>query len=102
MKNAQEMSVKGPDGVEASGKGKADTGGKAQPQHEHDRSRHRSADKTAAGGEGVSVRPDVQARLGDKLKEVYSDVLNAPVPDRFTELLSQLESSPGPKSGSGE
>ena len=45
---------------------------------------------TAGSREGASVQPDVQAKLGDKLKEVYSDVLNAPVPDRFTELLDQL------------
>ena len=50
--------------------------------------------------DGASVKPEVQARLGDKLKEVYSDVLNEPVPDRFMQLLDQLAAK-GPPNGSG-
>ena len=50
--------------------------------------------------DGASVKPEVQARLGDKLKEVYSDVLNEPVPDRFMQLLDQLAAK-GPANGSG-
>lgn len=65
---------------------------------------HSGADSRSDGrsGEGVSVQPEVQARIGDKLKEVYSDVLNAPVPDRFTELLAQLESSNADKASKGK
>jgi len=35
----------------------------------------------------------VQAELGKKLQQVYSDVIAEPVPDRFLDLLNQLESS---------
>jgi len=40
-----------------------------------------------------SLKPDIQAKIGEKLQEVYSDVLNEPVPDRFLDLLDQLEKS---------
>ena len=34
---------------------------------------------------------DVQARLGHQLRAVYDEVVSQGVPDRFTELLNQLE-----------
>ena len=37
------------------------------------------------------VGDDVQAHIGDRLKALYDDVLSEPVPDRFLDLLSQLE-----------
>ena len=37
------------------------------------------------------VGDDVQAHIGDRLRTLYEDVLSEPVPDRFLELLSQLE-----------
>lgn len=43
--------------------------------------------------EETALHADVQARIGDKLKETYADVLSAPVPDRFLDLLAQLEES---------
>lgn len=52
--------------------------------------------------DGASVKPEVQARLGDKLKEVYSDVLNEPVPDRFMQLLDQLSAKGSPNGSSGD
>lgn len=33
----------------------------------------------------------VQERLGRKLKSVYDEVLSEPVPDRFLDLLAELE-----------
>lgn len=48
---------------------------------------------------GATVRRDVQTKLGEKLKEVYADVVNEPVPDRFVDLLNQLEQSEKNKSG---
>ena len=30
-------------------------------------------------------------KLGDKLKQVYSDIASEPVPDRFIDLINQLE-----------
>ncbi|MEN0040272.1 MAG: NepR family anti-sigma factor [Pseudomonadota bacterium] len=35
----------------------------------------------------------VQAELGKKLQQVYSDIISEPVPDRFLNLLEQLEES---------
>ncbi|MDD9908409.1 MAG: NepR family anti-sigma factor [Ahrensia sp.] len=43
------------------------------------------------GKTDLPITGDIQTRLGEKLKEAYADVLNEPVPDRFVELLSQLE-----------
>ncbi len=37
-----------------------------------------------------AIDSDIQEKLGDKLKEAYSDVINEPVPDRFLDLLNQL------------
>lgn len=34
---------------------------------------------------------DVQARIGDKLKAMYQEIVQQPVPDRFKELLAQLD-----------
>lgn len=32
-----------------------------------------------------------QARIGDHLRAMYDDLMKQPVPDRFAELLGQLE-----------
>ena len=34
---------------------------------------------------------EVQARLGQQLRAMYDDVVSQGVPDRFTELLNQLD-----------
>ncbi|MBS0248521.1 MAG: hypothetical protein JSR61_18040 [Proteobacteria bacterium] len=34
---------------------------------------------------------EVQARLGQQLRAVYDDVVNQGVPDRFVDLLKQLD-----------
>lgn len=34
---------------------------------------------------------EVQARLGQQLRSMYDEVVNQGVPDRFTDLLSQLD-----------
>jgi len=39
----------------------------------------------------TGVKSGIQEKLGQKLKEVYADVVNEPVPDRFLDLLNQLE-----------
>ena len=44
---------------------------------------------------------NVESHIGKQLKAVYDDVLNQPIPDRFLDLLSQLESKTGSKE-SGE
>jgi Anti-sigma factor NepR len=33
----------------------------------------------------------ISKKLGDKLKQVYSDIASEPVPDRFIDLINQLE-----------
>ena len=44
-------------------------------------------------GRGKS-KADVGTQIGFQLRSLYDDVLNQPVPDRFLDLLSQLETSP--------
>ncbi|HVB90034.1 MAG TPA: NepR family anti-sigma factor [Beijerinckiaceae bacterium] len=39
--------------------------------------------------------PDVADHISRQLKAVYDDMLNQPVPDRFIDLLSQLDSASG-------
>ena len=34
---------------------------------------------------------NVQARIGDNLRAMYDELLQQPVPDRFKDLLGQLE-----------
>ena len=41
---------------------------------------------------------EVQARLGQQLRSMYDDVVNQGVPDRFTELLNQINGD-GNKNG---
>ncbi len=41
------------------------------------------------------AKGDVGTQIGFQLRNLYDDVLSQPVPDRFLDLLSQLETSPG-------
>ncbi|WP_306117515.1 MULTISPECIES: NepR family anti-sigma factor [unclassified Roseitalea] len=43
------------------------------------------------GGDEAAVR-----KIGEKLRESYEEVVNAPVPDRFKALLDQLEQNEKP------
>jgi len=43
------------------------------------------------GTKPVRLTRDVQARLGQQLRAMYDDVVKQGVPDRFVELLNQLE-----------
>jgi hypothetical protein len=40
---------------------------------------------------GASVQMQVQDHIGRQLRAVYDDLLSQPVPDRFLELLDQLD-----------
>jgi hypothetical protein len=40
---------------------------------------------------GTKVGTIVQDEIGAKLRQLYSDMAQEPVPDRFIELLKQLE-----------
>jgi hypothetical protein len=41
--------------------------------------------------DGSPLDPDVQAHIGRQLRAGYVDILNQPVPDRFLELLAELD-----------
>lgn len=44
-----------------------------------------------SGAEAV-IGTDVQALLGEKIREIYQRLVNDPVPDKFIHLLAELES----------
>ena len=44
---------------------------------------------------------DASDQFNRKLREVYSDVLDAPVPDRFLDLLAKLDEKSASKKDSG-
>jgi hypothetical protein len=50
-------------------------------------------DVTPAGEKEASLGREIQAKIGQQLRAVYDDVVNQGVPDRFAELLKQLEQS---------
>jgi hypothetical protein len=41
-----------------------------------------------------------QKRIGDQLRAMYDELMQQPVPDRFRELLDQLDKKNGGKEGS--
>jgi hypothetical protein len=49
----------------------------------------------ASRSEGETPEPTldraIQARIGDHLRAMYDDLMQQPVPDRFADLLGQLE-----------
>jgi hypothetical protein len=45
----------------------------------------------SAGGKPGTLAENVQAHLGRHLKAVYAEIANQPVPDRFAQLLDDLE-----------
>lgn len=54
-------------------------------------------DKTAKLGR------DIQARIGEQLRAMYGDVVDQGVPDRFVELLNQMDKPrKGDKGGNSE
>ena len=40
-----------------------------------------------------------QSRIGDQLRAMYEDLVQQPVPDRFKDLLAQLDKPPSRESG---
>lgn len=43
----------------------------------------------------LQLDTDVQAHIGRQLRSGYVDILNQPVPDRFLELLAELDRREG-------
>ena len=60
--------------------------------------------KGSKGKSKVIVRKEtspanIEVHIGRQLKAIYDDVLNQPIPDRFLDLLSQLEEKKVGKAG---
>ncbi len=49
--------------------------------------------QVASTGTGPQVDSRIQNEIGKHLRAHYDDVMNEPVPDKFMELLMQLEQS---------
>lgn len=48
--------------------------------------------QTGSGpGEGEGLDARLQAQIGHKLKAMFDEVANAPIPDKFLSLLDQLD-----------
>jgi hypothetical protein len=48
------------------------------------------------GSAPAKLNRDIQAKLGDQLRQMYNDVVREGVPDRFADLLSRLDRDPSP------
>ncbi len=54
-------------------------------------------------GDVASTGPNLKTYIERQLKSVYDDVLNQPIPDRFLELLNELDTDDADKApGSGD
>ncbi len=53
--------------------------------------------KTTGTMTPISAKPEVSDLIGQRLRRFYNDVAEQPVPDRFLDLLSQLEAASQPK-----
>lgn len=62
------------------------------------------SDKLMSDSNDPKLDRVIQTRIGDQLRAMYDDLMQQPVPDRFKDLLSQLEhkGSPPPKTEDGE
>lgn len=73
-------------------------GGRAKP-----RARKTSVRGSAEAGSGTdadsALDPQIQAEIGRHLRNIYQAVLEQPVPERFVELLADLEQQERKNSG---
>ena len=44
-----------------------------------------------SGSSLTSLGRDIQTQIGDQLRVVHEDIFNQGIPDRFADLLSQLD-----------
>ena len=49
------------------------------------------------GDRATALGSDIQAKIGQHLRAMYDDVVRQGVPDRFMDLLSQLDKKAEPK-----
>lgn len=54
-----------------------------------------------SGFEARKAGKIVRKAIGDKLRALYDEVAQEPVPDRFTDLLKRLEAGGGEPAGTG-
>jgi hypothetical protein len=43
----------------------------------------------------ATAKPEISDQIGRQLRSVYNDILAQPVPDRFLDLLKDLDTVPG-------
>lgn len=43
----------------------------------------------------TTAKPEIADQIGRQLRSVYNDILAQPVPDRFLDLLKDLDAVPG-------
>jgi hypothetical protein len=60
-----------------------------QPKKDQQPKRKQSGDR----GNGKGLDPEAQKHIGRMLKATYEQIAHEPVPDKFLQLLKQLESS---------
>ena len=53
--------------------------------------RRRPGPKDAAGGDEARLNRDVQLKIGEGLRAMYDDVVKQGVPDRFANLLAEID-----------
>jgi hypothetical protein len=49
--------------------------------------------RSAAKKKGASLSPQTRDRIATQLRSMYDSVASQPVPDRFAELIAQLDST---------
>jgi hypothetical protein len=49
--------------------------------------------KATSGQNAVRLGPEIRARIGRQLRAMYDDVVNQGVPDKFAEMLKNLDVS---------
>jgi hypothetical protein len=54
------------------------------------------ASKSAAPGKQGGLNAEIQSRIGHQLRAMYDDVVRQGVPDRFNDLLRQLDTPANP------
>ncbi|KMO44654.1 hypothetical protein VQ03_01895 [Methylobacterium tarhaniae] len=66
------------------GKGMQDPGG-------HGPRASQAEDESSAGPEQPALDRNVQGRIGSHLRAMYDELMQQPIPDRFIDLLAELE-----------
>lgn len=61
--------------------------------------KEKDSGKLACESGQVSLPPELQGKLGKRLRDSYSDLVNQPIPDKFLVLLEQLKTAEPPKEG---